>query len=245
MSIARLLSGRTTRRGTVLPILGVCLISLFGFVGLAVDLGMLAVARTQCQNAADVAALAGTRTAQQHERGELQQPAGGAQRRDNGGDEQPAHERQPHRHPDQRDRRRTVPLQPDDADVRREFVDERDLERGRDRAERVVDRHAGDDQRGPADVLHACSASRRCPAAAQATAVSPPGKDIAFVIDMTGLDEVQQHVQQQQHDLDQPVPQSLNPDTKTFRGGATTSATRAPSSRRRTAHGQQRRRRSR
>jgi hypothetical protein len=42
--------------------LGVCLIGLFAFVALAVDLGMLAVSRTQCQNAADVAALVGTRT---------------------------------------------------------------------------------------------------------------------------------------------------------------------------------------
>jgi hypothetical protein len=50
-----------SRRGTVLPTLGVCLISLFGFVALAVDLGMLAVSRTQCQNAADVAALVGAR----------------------------------------------------------------------------------------------------------------------------------------------------------------------------------------
>lgn len=41
--------------------LGVCLIGLFAFVALAVDLGMIAVARTQCQNAADVAALAGCR----------------------------------------------------------------------------------------------------------------------------------------------------------------------------------------
>src|SRR6185312_11830753 len=49
------------RRGTVLPTLGVCLISLFGFVGLAIDLGMMAVARTECQNAADAAALVGAR----------------------------------------------------------------------------------------------------------------------------------------------------------------------------------------
>ncbi|VTS01068.1 Uncharacterized protein OS=Singulisphaera acidiphila (strain ATCC BAA-1392 / DSM 18658 / VKM B-2454 / MOB10) GN=Sinac_7493 PE=4 SV=1: Tad: Tad_C [Gemmata massiliana] len=53
---------RTDRRGSILPMLGVCLIGLFGFVALAVDLGMLAVARTQSQNAADVAALVGTRT---------------------------------------------------------------------------------------------------------------------------------------------------------------------------------------
>jgi Flp pilus assembly protein TadG len=45
----------------VLPTLGVCLIALFGFVALAVDLGILAVSRTQCQNAADVAALVGAR----------------------------------------------------------------------------------------------------------------------------------------------------------------------------------------
>ncbi len=55
-------AGRSPRPGTVLPMLGVCLIGLFGFVALAVDLGMLAVSRTQCQNGADVAALVGTRT---------------------------------------------------------------------------------------------------------------------------------------------------------------------------------------
>ncbi|MDB5311820.1 MAG: hypothetical protein JWO38_6022 [Gemmataceae bacterium] len=47
--------------GTVLPTLGVCLIGLFAFVGLAVDLGVLALARTQSQNAADDAALVGVR----------------------------------------------------------------------------------------------------------------------------------------------------------------------------------------
>ena len=49
------------RRGTILPMLAMCLVALFGFVALAVDLGMLAVSRTQCQNAADVAALTGCR----------------------------------------------------------------------------------------------------------------------------------------------------------------------------------------
>ena len=53
---------RNTRRGTVLPLLGCCLIAIFSFVALAVDLGMVAVARTDAQNAADIAALAGTRT---------------------------------------------------------------------------------------------------------------------------------------------------------------------------------------
>ena len=52
---------RDPRRGTVLPLVGICLIGLFGFVALAVDLGLLAVSRTQCQNAADVAALVGCR----------------------------------------------------------------------------------------------------------------------------------------------------------------------------------------
>ena len=51
----------TKRPASVLPTLGICLIALFGFVALAVDLGMLAVSRTQCQNAADVAALVGAR----------------------------------------------------------------------------------------------------------------------------------------------------------------------------------------
>ncbi|HEY3787774.1 MAG TPA: pilus assembly protein TadG-related protein, partial [Urbifossiella sp.] len=52
---------RSHRRGSVLPTLGVCLVSLFGFVALAVDLGMLAVSRTQLQNSADAAALVGAR----------------------------------------------------------------------------------------------------------------------------------------------------------------------------------------
>jgi uncharacterized membrane protein len=53
---------RTDRRGTVLPLVGVCLIGLFAFVALAVDLGLLAVSRTECQNAADISALAACRT---------------------------------------------------------------------------------------------------------------------------------------------------------------------------------------
>ncbi len=53
---------REVRRGTVLPILTVCLVGLMGFVALAIDIGMMAVARSQAQNAADIAALAGART---------------------------------------------------------------------------------------------------------------------------------------------------------------------------------------
>jgi Flp pilus assembly protein TadG len=52
---------RPTRRGTILPLLALCLVALIAFTGLAVDLGMIAVSRTQCQNAADVAALVGAR----------------------------------------------------------------------------------------------------------------------------------------------------------------------------------------
>ena len=50
------------RRGTVLPMLGIGLIGLFGFTALAVDLGVLAVSRTECQNGADISALIGCRT---------------------------------------------------------------------------------------------------------------------------------------------------------------------------------------
>src|SRR5262245_24413310 len=53
---------RMHRRGTILPLLAVTCFALFGFVALAVDLGMLMVARTECQNAADAAALIGART---------------------------------------------------------------------------------------------------------------------------------------------------------------------------------------
>ena len=53
---------RSTRRpGTFVPILAICATALFSFVALATDLGMLAVARTECQNAADASALAGAR----------------------------------------------------------------------------------------------------------------------------------------------------------------------------------------
>jgi hypothetical protein len=54
---------RTSRRpGAVLPLVTVCLVALLGFVALAIDVGMMAVARTQAQAAADISALAGART---------------------------------------------------------------------------------------------------------------------------------------------------------------------------------------
>jgi Flp pilus assembly protein TadG len=45
-----------------MPLLAVSLVALFGCVALAIDVGCLALAQTQCQNAADLAALAGVRT---------------------------------------------------------------------------------------------------------------------------------------------------------------------------------------
>lgn len=50
------------RRGIILPLMAIGLVGMFGFVALAVDLGIVAVARTQCQDAADSAAMAGART---------------------------------------------------------------------------------------------------------------------------------------------------------------------------------------
>ena len=50
------------RRGTIIPMMALTITALFAFVALAIDLGMLTVARTESQNAADVAALVGTRT---------------------------------------------------------------------------------------------------------------------------------------------------------------------------------------
>jgi Flp pilus assembly protein TadG len=52
---------RYARPATIIPILAVTLVSLLGFVALAIDLGLVSIARTQCQNAADAAALAGAR----------------------------------------------------------------------------------------------------------------------------------------------------------------------------------------
>jgi Flp pilus assembly protein TadG len=53
---------RPARRGTIIPLLAIALVAVFGFVAFAVDVGMIAVARTQAQNAADAAAMTGART---------------------------------------------------------------------------------------------------------------------------------------------------------------------------------------
>lgn len=55
-------SRKSTRRGAVLPLVALCMIALMGMLALAIDIGMVAVARSQAQNAADSAAMAGART---------------------------------------------------------------------------------------------------------------------------------------------------------------------------------------
>lgn len=55
-------SRQSERRGAILALVALCLLPLMTFVALSVDLGLMAVARTECQNAADSAAMAGART---------------------------------------------------------------------------------------------------------------------------------------------------------------------------------------
>jgi Flp pilus assembly protein TadG len=55
-------STASLRSGSILPLVVVSLIALCAFVAFAVDLGMMVAAKTQCQNAADCASLAGART---------------------------------------------------------------------------------------------------------------------------------------------------------------------------------------
>ena len=52
---------RYRENGAVLPLVTIALVGLLSFIALAIDLGLMMVARNQCQNAADIAALAGTR----------------------------------------------------------------------------------------------------------------------------------------------------------------------------------------
>ncbi len=55
--------GRSTRRrGMILPIIALTIVIMVGFLALAIDLGMLAIAKTQVQQAADLAALTAART---------------------------------------------------------------------------------------------------------------------------------------------------------------------------------------
>jgi Flp pilus assembly protein TadG len=57
----RLSSRCRRRRGAVLPLVALFLVILLGMVAMAVDLGLIMMARTQCQNAADAAAMTGAR----------------------------------------------------------------------------------------------------------------------------------------------------------------------------------------
>jgi Flp pilus assembly protein TadG len=57
----RVLSRSNRRKGSVLPLVCVCLVGLLGCVALAVDLGEVALAHSQCQHAADATAMAAAR----------------------------------------------------------------------------------------------------------------------------------------------------------------------------------------
>src|SRR5579872_4445433 len=59
---AQLVVGPRVRRGTVVPLLAFTIVVLVAFLALAIDLGMLAVAKAQAQQAADLAALTAART---------------------------------------------------------------------------------------------------------------------------------------------------------------------------------------
>jgi Flp pilus assembly protein TadG len=52
----------SVRRGTILPLLALSIVALVAFLALAIDLGMLTIAKAQIQNAADIAALTAART---------------------------------------------------------------------------------------------------------------------------------------------------------------------------------------
>ncbi len=54
--------GPAHRRGIVLPMVAILIVALVGFLALAIDLGMLAIAQTQVQQTADLAALTAMRT---------------------------------------------------------------------------------------------------------------------------------------------------------------------------------------
>ncbi|HZZ81842.1 MAG TPA: pilus assembly protein TadG-related protein [Gemmataceae bacterium] len=54
-----------SRQGAIVPLVALSLVAVLGMVALAIDIGMVAVAKTQAQNAADSAAMAGTRSLNQ------------------------------------------------------------------------------------------------------------------------------------------------------------------------------------
>ena len=53
---------RSRRRAAILPLVVISVVALLGFVAMAVDVGMIAMARTQAQNIADTAAMTAART---------------------------------------------------------------------------------------------------------------------------------------------------------------------------------------
>lgn len=55
-------NARLQRRGNIVSLLALSLVALLGFLALAIDVGMLAIAKTQAQNNADLAALTAART---------------------------------------------------------------------------------------------------------------------------------------------------------------------------------------
>ena len=68
-------SDAANRRGIMLPTLALTIVAMVGFLALAIDVGMLAVAKTQAQNAADLAALAAARTLNGNSTGSYNQSA--------------------------------------------------------------------------------------------------------------------------------------------------------------------------
>src|ERR1700687_2595970 len=58
----RLQRNAAPRPGSILPLVVLCLVAMCGFLALSIDIGMILVARTQAQNAADAAAMTGART---------------------------------------------------------------------------------------------------------------------------------------------------------------------------------------
>ncbi len=57
-----LANGPAARRGIILPLLAIVIVVLVAFLALAIDLGLLAIAKTQAQQSADLAALTAMRT---------------------------------------------------------------------------------------------------------------------------------------------------------------------------------------
>jgi hypothetical protein len=72
----RSLVNRSARRhGTIATLLALTMVIVVGFLGLAIDLGMLAIAKTQTQQAADLAALTAARTLNGNSTGNYNQSA--------------------------------------------------------------------------------------------------------------------------------------------------------------------------